>query len=98
MEGWMGRWSQWCGHVHLPWTVLPSPQTRHPCPPLHFWHFVFKPIIVCKLFSLKLMFHSSPLKQSPSWSRGKGISKRFFFFLSFPLQAQCWFVHITASK
>lgn len=73
-----GGWSQWPHASPLDC----APHTTHPCPPLQFWHFVFKPTIVLKLFSLKLMFGSSPLKQSPSWSQGKRISNRFFFSLS----------------
>lgn len=72
---------------------LRSPRPGHPCPPLGFGCFVFKPVIVCRLFSFKMMFRSSPLKQSLSLPMGREYQRGFSLFLCFPLQAWCCFVH-----
>lgn len=72
---------------------LRSPRPGHPCPPLRLCCFVFKPVIVCRLFSFKMMFRSSPLKQSLSLPMGREYQRGFSLFLCFPLQAWCCFVH-----
>lgn len=72
---------------------LRSPRPGHPCPPLRFCCFVFKPVIVFRLFSFKMMFRSSPLKQSLSLPMGREYQRGFSLFLCFPLQAWCCFVH-----
>lgn len=59
-----------------------------PCPPSQLRRFVSKPTTACKLLSFKLMFCSSPLRQSPSWSHGKAISKGGGFFPLFPLASE----------
>lgn len=61
----------------------------------------FQPIIVCKLLAFILMFCSSPLKQSPSLSHGKGISKGVGVFPLFPLASSLcsvWQAGMPANK
>ena len=84
------------------WARPPAPGKQgDPCPPWELWWFASKPVIVCKLLSFKLMFCSSPLKQSPSRSHGKGISKGVGFFPLFPLASSLcsvWQAGISANK